>query len=93
VCIAAHLRDAGEKESEGGKRFRSDRAESGAIKKAAEGFKYIDPAHLHEFFAADLLADQAVLVARSPCSRPSRTNGSSVPHSSWGELKKARTCG
>jgi predicted alpha/beta hydrolase family esterase len=38
VYIAAHMPDAGEKESEDGKRFPSDLAKSGAITKTPDGF-------------------------------------------------------
>jgi pimeloyl-ACP methyl ester carboxylesterase len=65
VYIAAHMPDSGEKESEDGKRFPSDLAKSGAIKKTPDGFTYIDPAQFHELFAADLPADQAAFMARS----------------------------
>ena len=65
VYIAAHMPDAGETESDDGKRFPSDLAKSGAIKKTPDGFTYIDPTQFHEFFAADLPADQAALMARS----------------------------
>src|SRR5580658_10197062 len=65
VYIAAHMPDAGEKESDDGKRFPSDLAKSAAIKKTPDGFTYIDPAQFHEFFAADLPADQAAFMARS----------------------------
>src|SRR6478736_4922330 len=65
VYVAAHMPDAGEKESEDGKRFPSDLAKSAAIKKTPDGFTYIDPAQFHEFFAADLPADQAAFMARS----------------------------
>jgi len=65
VYIAAHMPDSGEKESVDGKRFPSDLAKSGAIKKTPDGFTYIDPAQFHEFFAADLPGDQAVFMARS----------------------------
>src|SRR6059058_2128772 len=59
VYIAAHMPDSGEKESDDGKRFPSDLAKSGAIKKTSDGFTYIDPAQFHELFAADLPGDQA----------------------------------
>ena len=59
VYIAAHMPDFGEKESDDGKRFPSDLAKSGAIKKTPDGFTYIDPAQFHELFAADLPGDQA----------------------------------
>jgi pimeloyl-ACP methyl ester carboxylesterase len=65
VYIAAHMPDAGEKESEDGKRFPSDLSKSGAIKKTPDGFTYIDPAQFHEYFAADLPAEQAAFMARS----------------------------
>jgi len=65
VYIAAHMPDSGEKESEDGKRFPSDLAKSGAIKKTADGFTYIDPAQFHALFAADLPAHQAEFMARS----------------------------
>jgi pimeloyl-ACP methyl ester carboxylesterase len=65
VYIAAHMPDSGEKESEGGKRFPSDLAKSGAIKKLPDGFTYVDPGRFHELFAADLAADQAAFMARS----------------------------
>jgi pimeloyl-ACP methyl ester carboxylesterase len=57
--------DAGENEADDGKRFSSDLAKSGAIKKTADGFTYIDPAQFHEYFAADVSADQAAFMARS----------------------------
>src|ERR1700691_3383188 len=65
VYVAAHMPDSGEKESEDGKRFPSDLAESGAIKKTPDGFTYIDPAQFHELFAAELPADRAAFMARS----------------------------
>src|ERR1700751_841792 len=65
VYIAAHMPDAGEKESEDGKRFPSDLAKSGAIKKTPDGFTSLDPAQFHEYFAADLPAEQPALMARS----------------------------
>jgi len=65
VYIAAHMPDAGEKESEDGKKFPSDLAKSGAIKKTPDGFTYVDPAQFHQLFAADLSNEQAALMARS----------------------------
>src|SRR5258707_11638638 len=65
VYIAAHMPDAGENEADDGKRFPSDLSKSGAIKKTADGFTYLDPAHFHEYFAADLPAAQAAFMARS----------------------------
>jgi pimeloyl-ACP methyl ester carboxylesterase len=65
VYVAAHMPDAGENEADDGKRFPSDLSKSGAIKKTADGFTYLDPAQFHEYFAADLPADQAAFMARS----------------------------
>lgn len=65
VYIAAHMPDAGENEADDGKRFPSELSKSTAIKKTADGFTYLDPAQFHEFFAADLTAEQAAFMARS----------------------------
>jgi pimeloyl-ACP methyl ester carboxylesterase len=65
VYIAAHMPDAGENESDDGKRFPSDLSKSGAVKKTADGFTYLDPAQFHEYFAADLSAEQAAFMAQS----------------------------
>src|SRR5712672_898941 len=65
VYIAAQMRDAGENDADDGKRFPSDLSKSGAIKKTPDGFTYLDPALFHEYFAADLSAEQAAFMARS----------------------------
>jgi pimeloyl-ACP methyl ester carboxylesterase len=65
VYIAAHMPDAGESEADDGKRFPSDLSKSTAMRKTADGFTYIDPAQFHEYFAADLSAEQAAFMARS----------------------------
>ena len=65
VYVAAHMPDAGESEAGAGKRFPSDLSKSTAIKKTADGFTYLDPAQFHEYFAADLPAEQAAFMARS----------------------------
>jgi pimeloyl-ACP methyl ester carboxylesterase len=57
--------DAGENEADDGKRFPSDLSRSGAIKKTGDGFTYLDSAQFHEYFAADLSAEQAAFMARS----------------------------
>ena len=59
VYVAAHMPDAGENEADDGKRFPSDLGKSGALKKTADGFTYLDPAQFHEYIAADLSAEQA----------------------------------
>lgn len=65
VYVAAHMPDAGESEADNGKRFPSDISKSTAIKNTADGFTYLDPAQFHEYFAADLSAEQAAFMARS----------------------------
>jgi pimeloyl-ACP methyl ester carboxylesterase len=65
VYVAAHMPDAGENEADDGKRFPSDLGKSTLIKKTTDGFTYLAPAQFHEYFAADLSAEQAVFMARS----------------------------
>ena len=65
VYIAAHMPDAGENEADDGNRNPSDLSKSNAIKKRTDGFTYLDPAQFHEYFAADLSAEQAAFMARS----------------------------
>jgi pimeloyl-ACP methyl ester carboxylesterase len=65
VYIAAHMPNAGENEADVGKRFPSDLSKSTAMKTTADGFTYLDPAQFHEYFAADLPAEQAAFMARS----------------------------
>src|SRR5258707_4733292 len=65
VYIAAHMPDAGENEADDGKRFPSDLSKSGAIKKTADGFTYLDPAQFHVYFAPDLSTEQAAFMAHS----------------------------
>jgi pimeloyl-ACP methyl ester carboxylesterase len=65
VYIAAHMPDAGEDEGDDGKRFPSDLSKSTTLKKTADGFTYLDPAQFHDYFAADLPAEQAAFMARS----------------------------
>ena len=65
VYIAAHMPDSGESEAGDGKRFPSDLSESNAIKKTPDGFDYLDPSQFHEYFAADLSAEQANFNAHS----------------------------
>jgi pimeloyl-ACP methyl ester carboxylesterase len=57
--------DAGESESEDGKRFPSELSKSTAMKTTADGFTYLDPAQFPFLFAADLPAEQAVFMAQS----------------------------
>ena len=83
VYIAAHMPDAGEKESEDGKRFPSDLAKSGAIKKTSDGFTYIDPAQFHELFAADLPDDRAAFMARSQVFNRADNFSATISTAAW----------
>jgi pimeloyl-ACP methyl ester carboxylesterase len=65
VYVAAHMPDSGENEADNGKLFPGDLGRSAAIKKTADGFTYLDPAQFHQYFAADLPAEQAAFMARS----------------------------
>jgi pimeloyl-ACP methyl ester carboxylesterase len=83
VYVAAHMPDSGEKESEDGKRFPSDLAKSGAIKKTPDGFTYIAPAQFHELFAADLPADRAALMARSQVLNRADNFSATITTAAW----------
>jgi pimeloyl-ACP methyl ester carboxylesterase len=83
VYIAAHMPDAGEKESDDGKRFPSDLAKSGAIKKTPDGFTYIDSAQFHELFAADLPDDQAAFMARSQVLNLADNFSATITTAAW----------
>ena len=62
VYIAAHMPDAGKKESDDGKRFPSDLAKSGAIKRTPDGFTYIEVYEALRSDKTDLLRELARLV-------------------------------
>ncbi len=83
VYVAAHMPDAGEKESEDGKRFPSDLAKSGAIKKTPDGFTYIDPTQFHELFAADLPGNQATFMARSQVLNLADNFSATITTAAW----------
>ncbi len=83
VYIAAHMPDAGENESDDGKRFPSDLAKSGAIKKTPDGFTFIDPAQFHELFAADLPGDQAAFMARSQVLNRADNFSATIATAAW----------
>jgi len=83
VYVAAHMPDAGEKESDDGKRFPSDLAKSGAIKKTPDGFTYVDPAQFHELFAADLPSDQAAFMARSQVLNFADNFSATITSAAW----------
>src|SRR5271157_6326556 len=83
VYIAAHMPDAGENEADDGKRFPSDLSKSGAIKKTPDGFKYLDAAQFHEYFAADLPAEQAAFMARSQVFNKADNFKAAITTAAW----------
>ena len=83
VYVAAHMPDAGESEAGDGKRFPSDLSKSTAIKKTAGGFTYLDPAQFHEYFAADLPAEQAAFMARSQVPNLANNFGAVITTPAW----------
>ena len=83
VYIAAHMPDVGENEADDGKRFPSDLGKSGALKKTADGFTYLDPAQFHEYFAADLSAEQAAFMARSQVFNLADNFSATITTAAW----------
>src|SRR5271155_204213 len=83
VYIAAHMPDAGENEGDDGKRFPSDLGKSTAIKKTPDGFTYLDPAQFHEYFAADLPAEQAAFMARSQVPNKAENFKAVITAAAW----------
>ena len=83
VYIAAHMPDAGENESDDGKRFPSELSKSHAIRQAADGFTYLDPAQFHEYFAADLTMEQAAFMARSQVMNAAANFKAVITNPAW----------
>jgi pimeloyl-ACP methyl ester carboxylesterase len=83
VYVAAHMPDAGENEADDGKRFPSDLSKSGAIKKTADGFTYLDPALFHDYFAADLSAEQTAFMARSQVLNAADNFKAAITTAAW----------
>jgi len=83
VYIAAHMPDVGESEADDGKRFPSDLSKSGAIRTTPDGFTYLDPAKFHEYFAADLSAEQAAFMARSQVLNAAENFKAVITSAAW----------
>ena len=66
-----------------GKRFPSDLAKSGAIKKLPDGSTYIDPGRFHELFAADLPVEQAAFMARSQVLNCADNFSATITTAAW----------
>lgn len=65
VYIAAHALDQGETEVSNGKLFPNATSKTTDVKKTADGFLYLDPAHYPADFAADLPLKQAQFEANA----------------------------
>ncbi|HEY3929770.1 MAG TPA: alpha/beta hydrolase [Candidatus Koribacter sp.] len=83
VYIAAHMPDAGESEAADGKKFPSALAKSNAIKKTPDGFTYLDPAQMHEYFDADLSDEQAAFMARSQVMNKAENFAAVITTAAW----------
>lgn len=83
VYIAAHMPDAGENEADDGKKFPSDLSKSTAVKKTADGFTYLDPAQMHEYFDADLPEDVAAFMARSQVMNKAVNFAAVITKAAW----------
>src|SRR5277367_1785418 len=83
VYIAAHMPDAGENEGDDGKRFPSDLSKSNAIKKTPDGFTYLDPAQFHEYFSADLPAEEAAFMSRSQVMNKAENFKAVITTAAW----------
>jgi len=81
VYIAAHAPDAGETETENGKRYPA--AGRDAFQKTADGYIYIDPARYHAEFAADLSADEAAFEAHSQVFTAAAVFSAPIANPAW----------
>jgi pimeloyl-ACP methyl ester carboxylesterase len=80
VYIAAHAPDNGESPSSN--RARMPGA-TRAINATADGFLFLDPAHFHEDFAADLPADLAEFMARSQMPASVKAMTTPINNPAW----------
>lgn len=79
VYIAAHAPDAGESTASNKKKIP---AQIRTVT-TADGFVFVDPAHFHEDFAADLPADQAEFMARSQIPAAAIVNTTLITNPAW----------
>jgi pimeloyl-ACP methyl ester carboxylesterase len=79
VYIAAHAPDAGE--STGSNKNKMP----GQIRTQVtpDGYVFIDPAHFHEDFAADLPKDEAEFMARSQSPPNAKVNNTNITNPAW----------
>ncbi|MFZ6638203.1 alpha/beta fold hydrolase [Undibacterium sp. TC4M20W] len=79
VYVAAHAPDAGESTASNKNKI------PGKIRTVTtpDGFVFVDPAHFHEDFAADLSADVANFMARSQIPAAARVNTTLITNPAW----------
>lgn len=80
VYIAAHMPDDGESTG-----FNKNKMPGliKSIKTTADGFLYIDPAHFHADFAADLPAAQAEWMSHAQVMPAAIVNNTPITHAAW----------
>jgi pimeloyl-ACP methyl ester carboxylesterase len=84
VYVAAHAPDIGEDEADLGKRMPSiTQKQTGAIKKTADGFTFLDPAEFYRDFAADLPPKQAEFESRSQIPTAAKVFSSPMTVAAW----------
>lgn len=83
VYIAAHALDEGETEVANGKKFPSATSKTGDIKKTADGFTYLDPAHYPADFAADLPKARAKFEAHAQELTAAEVFNVPATHPAW----------
>lgn len=83
VYIAAHALDQGETEVSNGKKFPSATSQTTDIKKTADGFLYLDPAHYPADFAADLPPQQAQFEANAQELTAASVFAAPAGHPAW----------
>ena len=83
VYIAAHALDQGETEVANGKKFPSATSQTTDIKKTADGFLYLDPAHYPADFAADLPPQQAQFEANAQELTAASVFAAPAGHPAW----------
>ncbi len=84
VYVAAHAPDAGEDESDLGKRMPSfTQKQAGAIKKTSDGYTYLERSLFPRDFAADLTLADATFEARSQILTAASVFSTPLTHAAW----------
>ncbi len=81
VYVAAHAPEAGETETENGKRYPA--AGRDAIQKTADGYTYIDPARFQADFAGDLPKAEAAYQAHAQMFTAAKVFSTPITNPAW----------